>query len=123
MLRSLSQNPEIASKRDLLHKIGITGGKVEKRIANAVNDATYLLAKVEVVATYKLSNINRARLENLFHRIFASAQLELNIPDRFGKPVHPWEWFLVPPPVIDEAVNRISDGSITDVSTIATPRD
>jgi hypothetical protein len=40
--------------------------------------------------------------------------LDLTIQDRFGRPVRPREWFLVPLPVIDEAVRRIMDGSITD---------
>jgi hypothetical protein len=61
-----------------------------------------------------LSGINRIKLENLFHRLFAPAQLDLTIQDRFGRPVRPREWFLVPLPVIDEAVRRIMDGSITD---------
>ena len=115
VLRSLSSDPFIAERRQTIHKIGITGGKVETRIANAVNDATYLLAKVEIVATYKLSNINRIKMENLFHRIFASAQLDVTLSDRFGKPFRPREWFAVPLPVIDEAVQRIRDGSITRV--------
>ena len=89
MLRSKSDNPEIAARRDLMHKIGVTGGKVEARIAKAAMDATYLLAEVEVVATYKLFNINRVRLENIIHRVFAPAQLDLTIPDRFGNPVKP----------------------------------
>lgn len=115
VLRSLSEDPFIAEHRKTIHKIGITGGKVETRIANAVNDATYLLAKVEVVATYKLSNINRVKLENLFHKIFAAAQLDVTIPDRLGKLIRPREWFVVPLPVIDEAVQRILDGTITRV--------
>jgi len=114
VLRSLSDHPFVAEHRELIHKIGITGGKVETRIANAATDATYLLAKVEIVATYKLSNLNRTRLENLFHRIFQEARLDLTIEDRFGKPVQPREWFLVPLHVIDEAVRRIQDGSITN---------
>jgi hypothetical protein len=112
VLRSLSDNPEIASRCDLIHKIGVTGGKVETRIANAALDATYLLADVEIVATYKLFNINRVRFENIIHRVFASAQLDLTINDRFGNPVKPREWFLVPLPIIDEVVTRIRDGSI-----------
>ncbi|MCG8275252.1 GIY-YIG nuclease family protein [Stenotrophomonas sp. NLF4-10] len=112
VLRSKSTVPYIAEHRELIHKIGVTGGKVEARIANAAKDATYLLADVEVVATYKLSNINRTKLENLFHRIFGPAQIDLTIDDRFGNPVKPREWFLVPLPVIDEAVSRIRDGSI-----------
>jgi hypothetical protein len=116
VLRSLSNHPFVAEHRELIHKIGVTGGKVEARIAGANKDATYLLADVEVVATYKLHNLNRIRLENLFHRLFGAAQLDLTIEDRFGNPVKPKEWFLLPLPVIDEAVQRIRDGSITDVS-------
>ena len=115
VLRSLSENPFVAANREVLHKIGVTGGKVETRIANAEKDATYLLAKVEVVATYKLLNLNRTKLENIFHRLFGAAQLDLTIEDRFGHPVKPREWFLVPLHVIDETVQRIRDGSITDV--------
>lgn len=114
VLRSQSTHPYVVEHHELIHKIGVTGGKVETRIANAVNDATYLLAQVEVVATYKLANINRTKMENLFHKIFAPAQLKLTIDDRFGNPVHPREWFLVPIQAIDEAVARIRDGSITD---------
>ena len=116
VLRSLSTHPFIAEHRELIHKIGVTGGKVETRIANAEKDATYLLADVEIIATYKLHNVNRTRLENIFHRLFGAAQLDLTIDDRFGHPVKPREWFLVPLDVIDEAVHRIRDGSITDVT-------
>ena len=115
VLRSLSSHPFVAEHRELIHKIGVTGGKVETRIANAEKDATYLLADVEVVATYKLHNLNRTKLENIFHRLFGAAQLDLTIEDRFGNPVKPREWFLVPLHVIDEAVQRIRDGSITEV--------
>lgn len=115
VLRSLSSHPFVAEHRELIHKIGVTGGKVESRIAAADKDATYLLADVEVVATYKLHNLNRTRLENIFHRLFGAAQLDLTIEDRFGNPVKPREWFLVPLHVIDEAVRRILDGSITDM--------
>jgi len=115
VLRSLSSHPFVAEHRELIHKIGVTGGKVEARIASAEKDATYLLADVEVVATYKLHNLNRTKLENIFHRLFGAAQLDLTIEDRFGHPVKPREWFLVPLNVIDEAVQRIRDGSITEV--------
>ena len=115
VLRSLSSDPFVVAHRELIHKIGVTGGKVETRIANAAQDATYLLADVEVVATYKLAAINRTKLEGIFHRIFAPAQLDLTILDRFGQPVRPREWFLVPLHVIDEAVRAIEDGSITNL--------
>ncbi|MBI1405011.1 MAG: GIY-YIG nuclease family protein [Caulobacter sp.] len=112
VLRSQSNHPDVAAHRDLIHKIGVTGGAVETRIVNAAKDATYLLAGVEVVATYRLFNINRTRLENLIHRVFAPARLDIEIEDRFGNPVRPKEWFLVPLAVIDEVVGKIIDGSI-----------
>lgn len=115
VLRSLSSHPFVAEHRELIHKIGVTGGKVETRIAGAEKDSTYLLADVEVVATYKLHNLNRTKLENLFHRLFSAAQLNLTIEDRFGNLVKPREWFLIPLHVIDEAVQRILDGTVIDM--------
>jgi len=115
VLRSLSNHPFVVEHREVIHKIGVTGGSVDARISGAEKDATYLLAGVEVVATYKLHNLNRAKLENIFHRLFGAAQIDLTIEDRFGNPVKPREWFLVPLKVIDEAVGRIRDGSITEV--------
>ncbi|MGY4255306.1 hypothetical protein ACVI1L_002374 [Bradyrhizobium sp. USDA 4516] len=112
--RSKSDHPVVAASRDVLHKIGVTGSKVETRITNARLDPTFLMADVEIVATYKLSNISRTKLENLIHRIFDPARLDIKINDRFGNPVTPREWFLVPLFVIDEAVDRIKDGTITD---------
>ncbi|MBR0850902.1 GIY-YIG nuclease family protein [Bradyrhizobium diazoefficiens] len=114
VLRSKSDHPVVAANRDVLHKIGVTGGDVAKRIAGAKFDATYLMADVEIVATYNLYNINRTKLENLIHRVFGRAQLDLEIKDRFGNPVVPREWFLVPLFVVDEAVDRIKDGTIAD---------
>jgi len=113
VLRSKSEDPAVVPNRDLLHKIGVTGGDVKARIANAKLDPTFLLAEVEIVATYKLANINRTKLENLIHRIFDPARLDIKIMDRFGNPVIPREWFLVPLFVIDEAVGKIRDGTIT----------
>lgn len=114
VLRSKSDHPVVAANRDVLHKIGVTSSEITRRLANAKLDPTFLMADVEVVATYELFNINRARLENLIHRIFGAARLDIEIKDRFGQPVVPREWFLVPRFVIDEAVEMIRDGTITD---------
>lgn len=114
VLRSKSDHPLVTANRDVLHKIGVTGGDVGRRIANAKLDATFLLADVEIVATYTLYNINRTKLENLIHRIFEPARLDIEIKDRFGNPVIPREWFLVPRFVVDDAVEKIKDGTITD---------
>ncbi|MGO4480310.1 GIY-YIG nuclease family protein [Rhizobium sp. 2TAF27] len=112
VLRSKSNHPDVAANRDLIHKLGVTGGTVESRIAHAALDSTYLLADVEVVATYKLYNINRTRLENVLHRVLSPARLDLTIHDRFGNTVKPKEWYLVPLHVIDEVVVRVKDGTI-----------
>ena len=116
VLRSQSSEPFVAEHRELIHKIGVTGGSVQTRIANARNDATYLLADVDIVATYQLVGINRTKLENLVHRVLAPAQLDLVIKDRFGKPVKPREWFLVPLQVIDDLVDRLRRGDIEGVA-------
>ena len=114
VLRSKSDHPVVAENREVLHKIGVTGGKVEKRIANAEKDATYLLSGVEVVATYQLFNINRIKLEKIIHRVFDPAKLDIEIMDRFGNPFKPREWFLVPLFVIDDVVEKIKDGTISN---------
>lgn len=114
VLRSKSDHPVVAKHRDVLHKIGVTGGDIGRRIANAKIDPTFLMADVEVVATYELYNISRTKLENLIHRVFDPARLDIEIKDRFGNPVIPREWFLVPVFVVNDAVERIKDGTITN---------
>ena len=114
VLRSKSDHPMVAAHRELVHKIGVTNTGVKQRIAGARLQPTFLLADVEVVATYELFNINRSKLENLIHRIFDPARFDVEILDRFGRPVVPREWFMVPLFVIDEAVNRIRDRSIVN---------
>lgn len=114
VLRSNSQHPVIAKHREYLHKIGVTSGSVERRVANARNDATYLMADVEIVATYTVLNTHAGKLEKLIHKVFSPARLDVQIKDRFGRPFIPREWFLVPLAIINEAVKRISDGTIVD---------
>jgi hypothetical protein len=112
VLRSKSENPFVAEHRSVIHKIGVTGGDVKSRVANAKKDPTYLLADVEIVATFKLANINRQRLEALLHKFFGSARLDLKLQDRFNGQVEPREWFLVPLPVIEQAIEMLRAGSI-----------
>jgi len=113
VLRSNADIDYVKENREILHKIGVTGGDVKKRIANAEHDATYLLAGVEVVATYELYNINRNKLEKLIHRFFENARVDFQIKDRFGKPVNPREWFLVPLDAIDQMVEKLKDGTLS----------
>ena len=46
-------------------------------------------------------------------REMSHARLDVEMTDRFGRPVKPREWFLVPLHVIDDVVERIRDRSIT----------
>ncbi|QWD27757.1 GIY-YIG nuclease family protein [Polynucleobacter paneuropaeus] len=114
VLRSKSEQPEIKANVNVLHKIGVTGGDVDRRIANAKLDPTFLMADVEVIATYDLYNISRTKLENLLHRFFDGARLDVQITDRFGNPVVPREWFLVPLFIIDEVVEKIKEGTLAN---------
>jgi hypothetical protein len=87
VLRSKSSHPLVAAHRDVVHKIGVTSGDIKRRIANASLDPTFLMADVEVVATYELFNISRTKFEALIHRVFDPARLVVEIMDRFGNPV------------------------------------
>ena len=112
VLRSKSDHPYVAQHRDVLHKIGVTSGDVAKRVANAKKDPTFLLADVTIVATFKLSNIDRVKLEALLHKFFAEARLDVELKDRFGESVAPREWFSVPLRAIEEVVQKVVDGTI-----------
>lgn len=111
--RSLSEEPEIKEVRQILHKVGVTSQDVDRRIADAKNDPTFLLAPVEIVATYDLKNLERSKVENLLHRFFDAARPSgLRITDRFGKSVKPREWFYVLPEHVSEAVGLIRDRTL-----------
>ena len=113
ILRSKSNIPYISENRDLIHKIGFTTNTIQKRIANAKLDPTFLMADVEIVDSYKLYNIKSSKFENLVQKIFFNSKLKIDIKDRFGNIVSPEEWFLVPLHVIKEVVQKIIDGTIT----------
>lgn len=72
------------------------------------------MAEVDIVATYRLLNIDRGRLGALIHQLFEPGRLDIEIPDRLGRPVSPRERYLLPHFMIDEAMGRFRDGSIVD---------
>ncbi|WP_434967042.1 GIY-YIG nuclease family protein [Janibacter indicus] len=111
ILRSLSTDPQIAQIKDL-HKIGFTRGAVEARIKSAEKSPTYLMAPVEVVASYRTYNLRASALENLLHRVFADVRLDLTQADRKGRNYDPSEWYVVPRNVIDQAIDLIISGDI-----------
>lgn len=107
VLRSLSDEPQISSRNNL-YKIGFSTVPVEKRIANAVNEPTYLMAPVEIVETYRTYNMKTSALEHLLHRVFAEVRLDLNQVGVDGRTYNVTEWFEVPLPVIRQAAELIT---------------
>lgn len=113
VLRSLSDNPEITSLENL-YKIGFSRGPVEQRIRGAEKSATYLMAPVEIVASYRAYNLRPSALEHLLHRVFDSARLNASVINDSGLSVAATEWFMVPLKVIDEAIELIMSGDIVN---------
>ncbi len=111
VLRSLSDDPQIIAIKDL-HKIGFTRDSLQLRIKNAEKSPTYLMAPVEVVASYRTYNLKASALENLLHRVFAEVRLNLTQADRKGRAYDPSEWFVVPRTQIDQAIDLILSGDI-----------
>lgn len=113
VLRSKSDDPQISGIINL-HKIGFSRGSVEARIRYAAKSPTYLMAPVEVVATYRVYNMRASALEALLHRVFADVRLNLTQIDQKGRSYDPSEWFVVPRKVIDQAIDLITTGEIVD---------
>lgn len=111
VLKSLSDNPVIASEKNL-YKIGFTINTVEERIANAQNEPTYLMAPVQIVETFRVVNMNSQKFEALVHQVFAAANYHLQITDIQGEVHTPTEWYVVPLEIIELVVEKIMDGSI-----------
>ena len=113
VLRSLSNDPQISSVKDL-HKIGFSTTSVGQRIANAAQQATYLMAPVAIVEDYRAYNLKPSILEHLLHRIFAEVRLDITQIDGNGRNYDPSEWFIVPRKVINQAISMIMSGEIVD---------
>jgi len=102
---------QLANIKDL-YKIGFATHSVDERIKNAKNEATYLFAEVQKVATYKVYNRNADKLESLLHRFFANACLDIDLFNEKGQRLNPREWFVVPFEVIEESIELILNESI-----------
>ena len=70
------------------------------------------MADVEIVGSYRIANANAGKLENVLHRFFASARIDIKLREEVGGFVEPREWFLVPYAAIQEAINLIKSGEI-----------
>ena len=113
VLKTKSTKKELADIKDL-YKIGFASGSVDDRIKNAKNEATYLFADVKKIATYKVYNRNADKLENLLHRFFAKACLDIDLFNEQGQRLNPREWFVVPFEVIEEAIQLILNENIVN---------
>ncbi|MBZ9627154.1 GIY-YIG nuclease family protein [Psychroflexus sp. CAK1W] len=113
VLKSKSDNSEI-SKIKNLHKIGFSTVPVQKRLVNANKEATYLNADVELIASFKCVNVNTQKFENLIHRFFKHAQLQIDIYDKNKNRVTPREWFVVPYDIIERAIGLFISGEIVN---------
>lgn len=113
VLKSLSDDPQIASKADLF-KIGFSTVPVAKRVANAVNETTYLMAPVEIVAEYRTYNLKTSALEHLLHRVFADVRLNISQVGKDGQKYEAREWFVAPLHAINQAIQMISTGEIVN---------
>ena len=111
VLSSLSDDPAVKDEKNL-YKIGFTTNDVEQRIAIAVNDPTYLMAPVKIVATYKVVNLNSQKFEDLVHQLLMAVQYQVIVYDEKGIAHQPQEWFIVPLTVVDVIIKKIMDGTI-----------
>lgn len=108
-----SKHPELKDIPNL-YKIGFSTNKVEDRIKNAEQEATFLFAGVQIISTYQCYNVNIHNFENLLHRFFGNVCLDIDVFDKHNRRITPREWFIAPLNIIDEAINMVITGSIVN---------
>lgn len=113
VLRSLSEDPQVRAIPHL-HKIGCTIKTTQQRTRDAVKETTYLMSPVELVTDYKVPAGVEQKIEELLHRLFASARLDVSFELGGETMLEAHEWFSVPLAVIDEAVTLIEADTITN---------
>lgn len=113
VLSSQSEDSRIHSIPNLF-KIGYSTVPVEKRIAKARREPTYLMAPVNVVASYECYNMNAQKFENLVHTVFKDVSVYLEVTDLQGNVCKPREWFSAPLEQIDIAIKLIVSGQIVN---------
>lgn len=109
VLKLLSNNADVKRIQEdhPLYKVGFTSGTVERRIANAENESTYLYGPVKVVAEYQVINLNPEALETALHHALSQYRLDVDIKAANGKIIHPREWFVVDFETINDIINEI----------------
>ena len=109
VLKSESDNPAVkrVQKNHSLYKVGYTSGSVEKRIANAENESTYLYGPVKVVGEFQVANVDSEALETAIHHALANYRLDVDITAPSGRLIHPKEWFVADFQTIKDTVYEI----------------
>lgn len=115
VLRSLSDNADIKNTKNL-YKIGFSTNEVEKRIENAANEPTYLMAPVEIVCSYKIVNMNSHKFETILHQVLQNANFRISVTDSKGMVHQATEWYVAPLDIIEAIIRKITDGTITQYS-------
>lgn len=111
ILKSKSEDEVIRNIQNL-YKIGYASQSVKQRIKNAKNEATYLMADVEYITSYKVYNIDAKKLEKLLHQFFGNSCLNIKIVADDGEYHTPREWFIAPFEVIKQAIFMILNEEI-----------
>ena len=109
ILSTKSQDPAIVNllKESPLVKIGYTTTDVNKRIANAENEATYLFAGVNIIKSYACYDFDAKDLEDALHTVLAEHCLNVELTDHTGKKYRPHEWFTVSAETASQIVDHI----------------
>ncbi|MDD3854256.1 MAG: GIY-YIG nuclease family protein [Sulfurimonas sp.] len=111
ILESLSKEDKITTIKNL-YKIGYSTTDVKERIKNAINEPTYLMAAVRIVAVYETYNMNTQKFEQLIHRFFGKVCLNVDIFGSNAKRYTPREWFIAPLEIVEQAIELIITGEI-----------
>lgn len=89
-----------------LYKIGVAKN-LQQRLANTVNEATYLFAPVQLVQSFELHNINAKKVESYLHHTLADKRVDLTTQSPTGKEVRVTEWFIVDLPEVEQILNQM----------------
>nr|MCR5259974.1 GIY-YIG nuclease family protein [Desulfovibrio sp.] len=116
VLETLSTAPELAklTARRHLVKIGYSTQPVDKRIAGAEKDQTYLCAPVRQAAEIAGNNLNLQRFEHLIHGFLNKQKLAVKLVNaRTGKVYEPKEWFTASVQTAIDVCRHIVNGDIS----------
>ncbi|GFH41806.1 hypothetical protein Hs30E_03570 [Lactococcus hodotermopsidis] len=94
------------SSLENLYKIGYSEN-VESRLKNTENEATYLYAKVNLIAKFEIQNMSARKVEKYLHDIFADKQLQIDMKAVNGRKVDATEWYIVSFEEIQYEINKL----------------